>query len=534
MTGDSRMFNSIKPNNSGISSITFGDNSKGDVKGLGRIAISNDMIIFNMLLVESLNFNLLSVAQLCDLGFKCIFGVDDVEIMSVDGSNLVFKGFRYENLYLVDFNTQLSTCLLTKSSMGWLWHRKLSHVGMKQLNKLVKHDLVRGLKDVVFEKDKLCSACQARKQVGNTHPKMSTMSTSRPFELLHMDLFRLTTYTSIGGNKYGFVIVDDFTRYTCVAFLVDKSDVFDIFKTFIKRVQNEFVTTIKKVRSDNGSEFKNTRFDDLCDEYGIKHQFSAKYTPQSNGLVERKKRTLIDMARSMLSEYNVSHSFWTEAINTACFYSNHLYCHTFLEKTPYEILNGRKPNIAYFRVFGCKCYILKKGTRLSKFEKKYDEGFLLGYSTTSKAYIVWNLASGTLEEVHDVEFDETNSSQEEDENLDDVRSTQLSDAMKKMDIGNIRPREVIEVEDDKDQMFSNSKVQASGSLDQNQASSSSQVQNQQVASSSSQEQNQQVASSPSQPNIQPSASNQVQVLQPTNIARDHPLDSIIGDISRGV
>jgi hypothetical protein len=155
---------------------------------------------------------------------------------------------------------------------------------------------------------------------------------------------------------------------------------------------------------------------------------------------------------------------------------------------------------------------LKKGTRLSKFEKKYDEGFLLGYSTTSKAYIVWNLASGTLEEVHDVEFDETNSSQEEDENLDDVRSTQLSDAMKKMDIGNIRPREVIEVEDDKDQMFSNSKVQASGSLDQNQASSSSQVQNQQVASSSSQEQNQQVASSPSQPNIQPSASNQVQVL----------------------
>jgi hypothetical protein len=168
------------------------------------------------------------------------------------------------------------------------------------------------------------------------------------------------------------------------------------------------------------------------------------------------------MARSMLSEYNISHSFWAKAINTACFYSNRLYCHQFLEKTPYEILNGRNPNIAYFWVFGCKCYTLNKGTRLSKFEKKYDEGFLLGYSTTSKAYRVWNLASGTIKEVHDVKFDETNGSQEEDKNLDDVRGTQLANAMKKMDIGDIRPREMIKVED-KDQ------VQVTGSRDQNQA-----------------------------------------------------------------
>jgi hypothetical protein len=174
---------------------------------------------------------------LCDLGFNCIFGVNDVEIIIVDGSNLIFKGFRYEKLYLVDFNaseTQLSICLFTKSSMDWLWHRRLGHVGMKQLNKLVKHDLVRGLKDVTFEKDKLCSSCQAGKQVGNTHPKKSMMSTSKAFELLHMDLFGPTTYTSIGGNKYGFVVVDDFTRYTWVFFLVDKSDVFATFKSFVK------------------------------------------------------------------------------------------------------------------------------------------------------------------------------------------------------------------------------------------------------------------------------------------------------------
>ena len=117
----------------------------------------------------------------------------------------------------------------------------------------------------------------------------------------------------------------------------------------------------------------------------------------------------------------MSQSFRAEAINMACYCSNHLYCHPLKEKTPYELLNGRKPNIVYFRVFGCKCYILKKDIRLKKFDKKCDEGFLLRYSTTSKAYRVWNLESGTPEEVHDVEFAETKGSQDENENIEDIR-----------------------------------------------------------------------------------------------------------------
>jgi hypothetical protein len=131
----------------------------------------------------------------------------------------------------------------------------------------------------------------------------------------------------------------------------------------------------------------------------------AKYTPHLNGIVERKNRKLIDMARSMRSEYNVSDAFWAEAINKTCHASNRLYCHLLLKKTPYELLIGRKLNIAYFRVFGCKCYILKKDTRLSKFKKKCDEGFLFVYSTSSKAYRVYNETHGIVEEVHDIEFD---------------------------------------------------------------------------------------------------------------------------------
>jgi hypothetical protein len=207
--------------------------------------------------------------------------------------------------------------------------------------------------------------------------------------------------------------------------------VFETFKSFAILAQNQFDFDIKKGRSDNGSEFKNARIDKYCDDKGIKHELSSKYTSKQNGIVERNNRTPIDMARSMLAEYNVSDSYWAEAINTACHSSNRLYCHKLLKKTPYELLIGRKPNISYFRVFGCKCYVLRIGSWLSKFEKKCDEGFLLGYSSNSKAYRVFNKTHGIIEESYDVEFDETNGSQDESDNLDDVGGTQLRNAMKK-------------------------------------------------------------------------------------------------------
>ncbi|WVZ64516.1 hypothetical protein U9M48_014018 [Paspalum notatum var. saurae] len=296
---------------------------------------------------------------------------------------------------------------------------------MSTLKKVMKKDLVRGLKDITFEKDKLCSACQAGKQVANTHPSKTFMSTSRPLELLHMDLFGPTTYTSIGGNNYGFVIVDDFSRYTW----------------FAKRAQNEFNTSIVKIRSDNGREFDNTNIEEYCDEVGIKHEFSATYTPQQNSVVERKNRTLITLARSMLDEYGTSEKFWAEAINTACYASNRLYPHRLLDKTPYELLNGRKPNISYFRVFGCKCYIYKKRQHLGKFQRRCDIGFLLGYSSKSKAYRVFNEATGLVEETYDVEFDESNGSQGAHVDVVDINEEPLVEAMKNMPIGDIKPKE---------------------------------------------------------------------------------------------
>ena len=147
---------------------------------------------------------------------------------------------------------------------------------MSSLKKLIKNKLVRGLKDVKFVKDKLCSACQAGK---HTHPTKPYMSPTRVLELLHIDLFGPTTYKSLGGNLYCLVIVDDYFRYTWVFFFHDKTKVAACFKKFTKRAQNEFEVKLKKIRSDNGKEFDNTNIEAYCDEVGIKHEISATYTP---------------------------------------------------------------------------------------------------------------------------------------------------------------------------------------------------------------------------------------------------------------
>ena len=167
-------------------------------------------------------------------------------------------------------------------------------------------------------------------------------------------------------------------------------------KIFVRRAQNEFSLPIKQVKRDNGTEFKNTLVEEFLDEEGIKHEFSTPYTPQQNGVVERKNRTLIDMARTMLDEYKTPNIFWCDAVNTACHAINHLYLHKKL-KTSYELLTGNKHKVSYFRVFGCKCFILNKKPKTSKFAPKVDEGVLLGYGSNEHAYHVFNKTSRRVE-----------------------------------------------------------------------------------------------------------------------------------------
>jgi hypothetical protein len=173
-------------------------------------------------------------------------------------------------------------------------------------------------------------------------------------------------------------------------------------------------------------------------------------------VVERKNRSLIDMARMMLTEYRTLERFWSEAVNTSCHAINRLYLHRLLKKTSYELLTGNKPNVSYFHVFGSKCYILVKKGRHSKFAPKVVEGFLLGYDANTKVYRVFNKSSGLVEVSSDVVFYEMNGSPREQVDLDDVDEDEiLMVAMQTMAIGDVRPHELQE----QDQPSSSTMVQ---------------------------------------------------------------------------
>jgi hypothetical protein len=243
MTGEKRMFSSYEKNDDPQRAITFGDGNHGLVKGLGKIAISPDHSISNVFLLDSLDYNLLSVSQLCKMGYNYLFIDVGVTVFRRSGDSIAFKGVLDGQLYLVDFNdnnAELETCLIAKTNMGWLWHRRLAHVGIKNLHKLLKGEHILGLTNVHFEKERICSACQAGKQVGAHHPHKNIMTTERPLELLHMDQFGSIAYISIDRSKYCLVIVDDYSRFTWVFFLQEKSQTQETLKSFLRQSQNEF------------------------------------------------------------------------------------------------------------------------------------------------------------------------------------------------------------------------------------------------------------------------------------------------------
>jgi len=250
-----------------------------------------------------------------------------------------------------------------------------------------------------------------------------------------MDLCGPIPVRSLRGSSYIFVVVDDYSWFTWVFFLKEKNEAFHEFLKLCKQLQTSKNLPIASIRSDHGREFDQKEFIEFCNDFGISYNFSAPKTPQQNGVVERKNRTLEDMARTMLCESSLPTSFWTDSVNTANYVLNRCLIRPLLKRTPYELFKGRKPNISYFRVFGCKCFIHNNGKeRLGKFDARSDEGILVGYSMHSKAYRVYNKRTKIIEESIHVVFDESNdgklsssfnefkfNSHEDDEDEDDTR-----------------------------------------------------------------------------------------------------------------
>ncbi|GJS81041.1 retrovirus-related pol polyprotein from transposon TNT 1-94 [Tanacetum coccineum] len=279
-------------------------------------------------------------------------------------------------------------CLIAKATIDESnkWHRRLGHVNFKNLNKLVKGNLVRGLPSKIFQNDHTCVACQKGKQHKASCKAKSVSSISHSLQLLHMDLFGPTSVRSLNHKTYCLVITDDFSRFSWVFFLRTKDETSGILKDFIRQIENQLNQKVKTIRCDNGTEFKNRDFIELCGSKGIKREYSNARTPQQNRVAERKNRTLIEAARTMLADSFLPNTFWAEVVSTACYVLNRVLVTKPQNKTLYELITGKIPIISYIRPFGCHVTILNTVDHLGKFDGKSDKGFLVGYSLNSKAF----------------------------------------------------------------------------------------------------------------------------------------------------
>ncbi|KAL0380608.1 UNVERIFIED_CONTAM: Retrovirus-related Pol polyprotein from transposon TNT 1-94 [Sesamum angustifolium] len=186
----------------------------------------------------------------------------------------------------------------------------------------------------------------------------------------------------------------------------EKSEVFKVFKKFKNLVEKQSGRSIKVLRSDRGTKYNNSEFDKFCEEEGIEHQTTVSYNPQQNGVSERKNRTVMEMARSMLQEKNLPKAFWAEAVYTAVYLLNRCPTKAVQNMTPIEAWSGKKPSAKHLRVFGSICYVHIPTEKRHKLEEKTEKGIFLGYSTQSKGYRIYNLKTKKLIISRDVEFDE--------------------------------------------------------------------------------------------------------------------------------
>ncbi|GKC11074.1 retrovirus-related pol polyprotein from transposon TNT 1-94 [Tanacetum coccineum] len=376
----------------------FGNDHFAAITGYGDYVQCN-IIICHVYYVECLGHNLFNVGQFCYGDLEVAFRSKTCYVQNLEGDNLL-TGDRESNLYTIsnsDMVASLPVCLMSKatSTKSWLWHRRLSHLNFGTINDLTKHDLVDGLPKFKYDKDHLCSACERGKSKKASHPPKLVPSSHSKLELLHMDLCGPMRVASINGKKYILVIVDDYSRSTWVYFLHIKDETPNIIKKFIAQVQLNYDAKIHKIRTHNGTEFKNATLKAHYEKLGIMQQFSTARTPQQNGQGSfQRLRYLKSINNSYKSRQN--------SIRTSSQQSE------------------KKPNVGYFHVFGSLCYPTNDRDDLGKMKPKADFGIFIGYSKISRGFQIYNRRTKKIMETIHVKFDELTTMASKHDSLEPV------------------------------------------------------------------------------------------------------------------
>ena len=390
MTNDREFFVELNPDKK--EAIYLADGSCTTAEGTGHriVTCKNEdgqvlkIPMTDVLYVPGLNGGLISVRRLASKGLTTTFKGDQCTIQ--DGERVIATAKAGKHLYELDVVEQeTKLCTHKHKNCIHLWHRRLGHRHPDSIQELARRDLTKGFKLTGCPNTLRCECCIKAKATRVTPPKASESRATRPIDLIHTDVCGPMRTTTPGGNKYILTFIDDYSRFTVTYLMKNKSEVFDKLKDYVTKVSNKFHRKPLVLRSDNGGEYTGFQVENTLRELGIEHQKTVPYTPEQNGVAERKNRSLTEMIRCMLTDSGLPEKYWGEAAQTATYLQNRLHSKA-TTKTPYELWHSRKPSIGHLKVFGSKAFAYIPGEKRSKLQNRAIEGVFVGYADNTKGY----------------------------------------------------------------------------------------------------------------------------------------------------
>ena len=394
--------------------VTFGNGSQETVAAVGVALVQGQGIyeplhLSNALYVPKASANLLSISAAIAKGASFHFRDNGADIF-YGGKKIASAKQRLDGLYVLGGSGQheISSFAASATQNPQLWHRRLGHLGMPNLLKMVESGMVKGMEltaaQVKAASQTVCEPCLAGKQ-GRVSFGHSEHKASKPLELLHMDLMGPMPVPSLGGSLYLATFLDDYSKLSVVRPIATKDIVPEVVKDVVQMLETQSRRKLRMIRTDNGTEYVNKRLQQYLSSKGVVHQTTVAGNPEQNGRAERLNRTLMERARAMLMDAGLGKELWAEAVNTA----NYLRIRSPVagqDKTPWEIMFGEKPNVERLRVFGATAYThVPKGKR-DKLDSRTIKGVMVGYGENSKGWRVL-MSDGRVELSRDVIFDET-------------------------------------------------------------------------------------------------------------------------------
>ena len=360
--------------------------------------------------VPKITNNLVSVRKLTENGHRAVFDATGCTVLS-STDFVVARAPLLNKQYVLSATIIIPKESANATKTGGLdvniWHRRLGHLGEKNIRKLATSGMVKGMDIDKSGEMPFCESCVQGKLHRNPFPKAGATRAKGLLDLIHSDVCGPISPPSVGGARYFITFTDDKSRKTSVYFLKKKSDAFEKFKEFKAKAENELGRHIKRFRTDGGGEYTSGEFDKHLKELGIAKETTISYSPQQNGVAERLNRTILDRARTMLIASGLGKEFWAEAVATSVYVTNMSPHASVDSKTPHEAWHNTKPDISHLRPFGCLAYCHIPDQRRSKLDAKAIKCIFLGYTQGAKGYRFWNPATRKVVVSRDVVFVES-------------------------------------------------------------------------------------------------------------------------------